>query len=251
MNIISLMAGSSDAFKDAGYLYPKNLIEVEGMPLVQRVINNLYGLRDQQQLICMVQREENRKNYTGSVIKLLVPNAKVLEVSAPTAGAACTAMLAIEEINNDEPLVIANGDQIVDVNLHSIISEFQHRELDGGIIVFEAVHPRWSYVRCNADGFVIETAEKRPISNLATAGVYYFAKGRYFVEAAMEMIKKGANVGGLFYICPSYNEMLLKQRKIGVHKISRGAYFSMATPQGVNDYEQHLRFTATQQLRYA
>jgi dTDP-glucose pyrophosphorylase len=250
MNILLLMAGSGDAFREAGFQYPKNLVEIEGMPLVQRVINNLFSLQgNQHQLICALRQEEVRKHFTADVVHLIVPGAIALEVNGNTAGAACTALLAIDTINNDQPLVIANGDQIIEANLGSIVSEFQHRELDGGIIVFEAVHPRWSYVRCNAQGYVVEAAEKRPISNLATAGFYYFARGRDFVTAAMNMIKKDAHVGGSFYVCPVYNEMLLLGGKVGVSKIPRNTYFSLASPQGVQDYADHLRFTAAQRLR--
>jgi hypothetical protein len=71
--------------------------------------------------------------------------------------------------------------------------------------------------------------------------MYYFAEGNYFVQAAMEMIRKDAQVGGAFYICPAYNEMILRQARIGIYKIPRHAYHSLATPQGVQAYEEYLR----------
>ena len=242
MKILALMAGGSDAFREAGYLYPKNLVEIQGLPLVQQFIRSLDGLMQPDgKLICMVREDENRQYHTGEVITLLAPNAVTLNVSEQTAGAACTALLAVEHINDDEPLLVLNGDQILTANVAAIIGDFQARNLDGGIVVFEAVHPRWSYVKTNADGLVTETAEKRPISNLATAGMYFFAKGSDFVRGAMDMIRKDANVGGHFYVCPVYNELILQQKKIGVGKIDRSAYFSLANPQGVQEYEAFLR----------
>ena len=236
------MAGGSDAFKEAGYLYPKNLVEIDGLPLIQRVMESYAPLRRAgARIIGLVRREENERYHTGDVLRLLDPPATIIAVPSDTAGAACTALLAIEEINNDEPLLIANGDQILTADLPGIVAGFQKKTLDGGIIVFEAVHPRWSYVRCDADGYVIETAEKRPISSMATAGVYYFARGADFVWAAMEMIKKDAHVEDRFFICPSYNELILRQAKIGVHKIPRTSYYSLTNPQGVHAFEEHLR----------
>ncbi len=242
MNVLVLMAGGpSDAFREAGHAYPKNLVEIDGLPLVQQALDNLAPLQNAGgRFVCLVQQDENGQFHTGDVIRLLVPNATVLEAPQPTFGAACTALLAIEHINVDAPLLVTNGDQIVEADLPGIIRDFEQRNLDGGIVVFEAVHPRWSYVKCDSDGFVIETAEKRPISNLATAGMYYFRSGKDFVQAAMDMIKKDAQVGGNFYICPCYNELILKQARIGVHKIARSAYFSLATPQGAQAYEDHL-----------
>ena len=246
MNIVVLMAGSNNDFREAGYTYPKNLIEIQGLPLVQHVLQGIQkSIKSLQkhtiQFICMILAEENHYSYTGGVINLLTSGTEVIEVQGKTTGAACTVLLAIEYINNTEPLIIINGDQILEVDLGHVINDFQLRGLDGGTIVFEAVHPRWSYVRCNQDGLVVEAAEKRPISNLATAGVYYFQKGQDFVQAAMMMIKKDAHVNGSFYVCPSFNQMLLNQAKIGVYKVIRNQYFSLATPKESELYEEYLR----------
>jgi dTDP-glucose pyrophosphorylase len=248
MNILLLMAGGNKLFEEAGYPYPKNLIEIDGIPLVQHVLSSLAELEKMNsRLICFVNREENQRNYTGSIISLLDPQAIVIEVNEPTIGAACTALLAVEHINKSEPLVIVNGDQIINGDLSSIVMKFQSQDcLDGGIIVFEAVHPRWSYVRCNSEGLVIEAAEKRPISKLATAGFYYFARGEDFVSSAKQMIRKDAHINGSFYVCPVYNELILKQLKIGVHEIPRKDYFSLSTPQNLQFYEKYFHLKSAE-----
>lgn len=241
MNVLVLMAGPDDVFRDAGYAFPKNLVEIAGLPLVQRVLESLAGLRAAgATFICCVRQDEQRRHHSGSVVSLLVPDAHVVEVPGDTAGAACTALLAIERICDDTPLLILNGDQIIDADLATMVAAFEERRLDGGIIVFEAVHPRWSYVRVDANGGVVEAAEKRPISKLATAGAYYFARGRDFVTSAFEMIKKDAHVNGRFYVCPVYNELVLAGKRLGVHQIGREAYISLATPENVRAYEARL-----------
>ncbi len=242
MTILVLMAGSGDAFKEAAYPYPKNLVEVNGLPVVQRVMESLEPLFAlASRVVFMIPDEEVRQYHTDEVIRLLMPSATVLPITLPTAGAACTALLAVEALEPDEPLLIVNGDQIVAADLAQPVSDFLESGWDGGIVVFEAVHPRWSFVRCDADGMVVEAAEKRPISNRATAGVYYFARARDFIEGAMNMIKKDSHVGGAFYICPVYNEMILNQARIGTRQIGRETYFSLANPQGVEDYEDYLQ----------
>jgi dTDP-glucose pyrophosphorylase len=242
INVLILMSGSSAAFKDAGYAYPKNLTEVGGVPLVQRVLDHLRPLQGLgARFICVLRHDENRQHHTGAVISLVEPAAVLVELHGDTSGAACSALLAVEHINNDQPLVIVNGDQLLpDTDLPAVVRDFQSRGLDGGLVVFEDIHPRWSFVKCDDQGRVIETAEKRPISKLATAGFYWFAKGSDFVLAATEMIKKDAQVNGLFYICPAYNELILRQRKLGVHLIPRRAYRSLATPTDVHAYEAQL-----------
>jgi dTDP-glucose pyrophosphorylase len=242
INILVLMSGSSQAFKDAGYAYPKNLVEIGGRPLVQRVLDHLKPLEAlNARFICVLRHDENRQHHTGQVIQLIQPTAQVIELKGDTSGAACSALLAVDIINNDLPLLIVNGDQLLqDIDLPAVIGDFQSRKLDGGLVAFEDIHPRWSFVKCDASGQVIETAEKRPISNLATAGFYYFSRGSDFVLAATEMIKKDAQVGGVFYICPSYNELILRQRRIGVHRIPRKSYRSLASPADVHAYESHI-----------
>ena len=243
MNVLVLMAGGDAEFADAGFRYPKNLVEIAGLPLAEHVTRSLAPLARAKnaRFTFLVKGEETERFHTRDVLELLVPGVQVIPVQEPTGGAACTALLAVETLNTDEPLLICNGDMVVDADLGAAVADFEARDLDGGIVVFEAVHPRWSYVKTNADGFVIETAEKRPISKLATAGLYYFRRGKDFVSGAMAMIKKDAHVGGAFYVCPVYNELILRQHKIGVFEIARAAYHSLANPRSVADYEEFLR----------
>jgi len=242
MNVLVLMAGGSERFEEAGHPFPKNLVEIDGLPLVERVVGCLAPLvAAGAHLVFVVRQSEALRFHTDDVCRLLVPAATVLTVPDLESGAACTALLAIDHIDDEEPLLIFNGDQIVTRDLNLIVQLFQARGLDGGVVVFRAVHPRWSYVRTDDGGLVIEAAEKRPISTLATAGTYYYERGHDFVEATMAMIRKGAHVQGRFFVCPTYNELVLRQRRIGVHEIDRSEYFSLATPQGVTAYEEHIQ----------
>lgn len=242
MNTLVLMAGDSRRFEEAGYPYPKNLVEIDGLALVERVVTCLAPLTDAgARLTFVIREEETGVFHTDDVINLLAPGATVVAIPNLESGAACAALLAIEHVDRDEPLLVYNGDQIVTRDLNTIVQEFETRDLDGGVVTFHAVHPRWSYVRTGEDGLVIEAAEKRPISTHATAGSYYFRRGGDFIDAAMAMILKGAHVQGRYYVCPAYNEMVLLQKRIGVHEIDRSEYFSLATPQGVTAYEEHLQ----------
>ena len=239
MNVLILMAGGDDEFREAGYAYPKNLIEINGKPLIERVMTSFTGL--DAKFLFLVRKSEIEKDHTAAVIRLLVPEAVVIPIPGKTAGAACTALWAIDQINNHEPLLIVNGDQILQVDYSDVVASFAAKGVDGGVVVFDAVHPRWSYVKVGADGYVIEAAEKRPISRLATAGTYYFSRGSDFVKAAQSMILKEAHVDGVYFVCPAYNEMILNQAKIGTYEIKREQYFQFKTPRGLQDFERYLR----------
>jgi dTDP-glucose pyrophosphorylase len=242
MNLLVLMAGPSDKFHEAGHAFPKNLVEIGNRPVMEHVFTNLQPLLGNgDRMIAVLRRDENVRYHTDRVAQLLLPGVTICEVPSATAGAACSALLAVEYIDNDDPLIITNGDQLILADLNAAVADFRGRKLDGGVVVFEGVHPRWSFVRCNAEGLVVEAAEKRPISNQATAGFYYFARGRDFVRAAQQMILKDAHVEGAFYVCPAYNELLLTGARIGTHLIPRAAYISLATPQAAAAYSEQVK----------
>jgi len=240
MNILMLLAGDSRPFEDQGYLYPKYLLEVEGKPLVQHVVEHI-ALSRPCRYIFVIRKEDADRFHFESVLKLLSPDAEVVIAEGLTHGAACTALLAVELIDNDEPLLIVNGDQVVELSYDRAIDFFEQQSFDAGTVVFDSVHPRWSYVRLDKSDHVVEAAEKRPISRNATAGLYYYAKGSDFVSASKEMIRKDAHVGEAFYVCPTFNEMLLRQALVGVFRIPRECYHSLAAPQGVQAFEEMLR----------
>ena len=241
MQMLYLCAGPDQAYVDSGYVYPKNLTEIHGQPIIERLVRSQPTLtKHATRIAFVIRRSEDDRFHTGSVARLLLPDARVCLVEDGVRGAACSALLAIEELDPDAPLLIANGDQLILEDLWPHIRKFMDEKLDGGIIVFEAVHPRWSYVKCDADGYVIEAAEKRPISKMATAGIYFFGRATTAVESIVSMIKKGASVDDRFYVCPAYNEMILKQARIGVSEIAPKSYVSFSSPQGMHDFADQL-----------
>jgi dTDP-glucose pyrophosphorylase len=237
MNVIVLMAGPSKDFQEKGHAYPKYLLEIGGEPIIQRVIESIEPL--QANLSFVIRKEDDDSAYIGSTLKILSPNCNIYKVSNITKGAACSALFAIDAINNGDELLIINGDQYIKKGIPESIGHFRKQSLDGGVICFNSVHPRWSYVALDENGYVCETSEKRPISNLATAGCYYFKKGSDFVEAAFNTIKKDVNYKGNYYVCSTYNELILNQEKVGISMIAKDNYISFATPQLYEHYLGH------------
>ena len=237
MNVIVLMAGPSNDFEGRGYVYPKYLLEMNGEPIIQRVVE---GLKETKADISFViRKEDDDKAYLASTLQILSPGCKVYRVSEETQGAVCSALFAIDSINNEDELIVINGDQYIKRGISAALGKFRNENLEGGIIVFRSVHPRWSYVALDENGFVNETSEKRPISNMATAGLYYFKHGKNFVEAAFNTIRKDVNYNGRYYICSTYNELILNQQKVGVYEIDKKDYISFSTPQMYENYLNH------------
>ena len=223
MNILLLAAGGNiTEVEDNGF--PLTLSELNGRPLIQHLIEVCLNIDENINLIIAFKRSDIQKFYLDNIVKLLAPVAKIISIENNTKGAACTALLASQYINNNEELLILNANDYLQIDLQKPILDFREQGLDAGTLTFDSIHPRYSYVRLK-DGFVIEAAEKRPISRHATAGFYWFKQGMDFVKAAKNMIYKGSSVNDIFFICPVFNELILNQRKIGVFEIDTNLYF--------------------------
>lgn len=229
MNVLIPMAGHGSRFVQAGYSFPKPLIEVHGKPMIQVVVDNLAV---EANFIFVVQKEHRDKYNLDSMLNLITPGCKIVEVEGVTEGAACTTLLAKEFIDNNEPLVIANSDQFVDWNSLDFFYKMNEQNLDAGIVSFHATHPKWSYAKTDENGFVTEVAEKNPISNIATVGIYYWKHGSDYVRFAEQMIENNIRVNKEFYVCPVFNEAIKAGLKIKTFDVPK--MWGLGTPEDLN-----------------
>ena len=236
MNVLIPMAGAGKRFFDAGYVFPKPLIEVDNKPMIQWVIESL---NLQANYIFIIQKEHQEKYNIKSVLKILQPECKIIELDHLTEGAACTTLLAKKYINNSDPLIIANSDQYINWNSSKALYDFNSKNLDGAILTFEAIHPKWSYAKCNEEGFVTEVAEKKVISKNATVGVYYWKHGSDYVKSAEQMIEKNIRVNNEFYVCPVYNEFLAKNKKVKIHNVDK--MWGLGTPEDLDNFIRNIK----------
>lgn len=234
LNVLIPMAGAGSRFAQAGYTFPKPLIQINNKPMIQVVVENL-GL--EANYIFVVQKEHKIKYNIDSMLKLIVPNCTVIETDGLTQGAACTALLAEEYIDNDCPLFFANSDQYVEWNPIEFMYMMQETNADGGIVTFKATHPKWSFAKVNDNGFVTEVAEKNPISDNATVGYYYWKHGSDFVKYANQMIEKNIRVNNEFYVCPVFNEAIQDNKKIRIHEAKE--MWGLGTPEDLEYYLKH------------
>jgi HAD superfamily hydrolase (TIGR01509 family) len=231
MNVLIPMAGAGSRFQQAGYTFPKPLIDVKGKPMIQVVVENL-GI--DANFIFVVQKEHREKYNLDTLLNLIAPNSKVVEVDGLTEGAACTALLAKEYIDNDNPLFFANSDQFVEWDSTEFMYKMNETDADGGIVSFRATHPKWSFAKINESGLVTEVAEKNPISDIATVGYYYWKKGSDFVKYAEDMIEKDIRVNNEFYVCPVFNQAIEDGKEIRTFDIPK--MWGLGTPEDLKYY---------------
>jgi len=231
LNVLVPMAGEGSRFAKAGYTFPKPLISVDGKPMIQTVVENLNMEANH---IFVVRKEHYEKYNLKYLLNLIAPGCKIVQVDQLTEGAACTTLLAKEFIDNDSPLVFANSDQYLEWNSNEFMYSMIADDVDGGILTFESTHPKWSFAKTDENGFVTEVAEKKPISNLATCGIYYWKKGSDYVKFAEQMIKKNIRVNNEFYVCPVFNEAIADSKKIKTFSVKR--MWGIGTPEDLNTF---------------
>ncbi len=231
LNVLIPMAGEGSRFNTAGYTFPKPLIDVKGKPMIQVVVENL---NMDANFIFVVRKEHREKYNLDSLLKLIAPGCQIVETDGLTEGAACTALLAKDFIDNDAPLFFANSDQFVEWDSNEFMYKMNETNADGGIVSFTATHPKWSFAKINENGLVTEVAEKNPISDIATVGYYWWKNGSDFVKYAEQMIDRDLRINNEFYVCPVFNEAIADKKEI--RTFNTDGMWGLGTPEDLKYY---------------
>jgi NDP-sugar pyrophosphorylase family protein len=228
------MAGRGSRFTEKKILIPKPLIDIHGKPMIQRAVESL-DLDGNWKFIIRIDEHQDR---VGNMIRTIKPGADIINIDYVTEGPASTALLFRDDINNDEELIIANCDQIMEWTSGRFLDYVRH--YDGAVVTYHADTDKNSYARVNKAGLVQEIREKQVISNISLNGIHYWKKGRYFVEAAEAMIEADDRApNGEFYIGPSYNHMIAQGHTVGIYHIPNQFHHPVGVP---DDLDEFLRY---------
>jgi len=234
MNIVIPMAGMGSRFKDAGYKKQKPMIDVLGRPMIQ-VVTDSIGIKANYIFIARKQKDQESSNEdVEHVLGSLNLDHKMIMIDQITDGAARTVLLAEKYIDNDQPLLIVNSDQYIEWNYVSFIQKVNNMNADAGILTFKAHETKWSFVKIESDGYVSEVAEKQPISDDATVGVYYWRSGSDFVKYANQMISKNKRVNNEYYVSPVFNEAIADGKKIIAYQVKKME--GLGTPEDLQNF---------------
>ncbi|EAJ2415688.1 lipopolysaccharide biosynthesis protein [Campylobacter jejuni] len=236
MNIVIPMAGLGSRFAKAGFDKPKPFIDVLDKPMIVRVLENLKYKDARYILIARKEHLTKEKKLVDEIKNNF--NVEFIPIDKLTEGTACTVLYARKYINNDMPLMIANSDQIVDINIADFINDSFKRGLDGSILTFidKEKNPKWSFAKLNND-LVVEIKEKEAISEFATVEIYFFNKGKIFIESAIDMIIENDRVNNEFYTCPVYNYAIKSGAKIGIYNIDFSKMHGIGTPEDLEIFK--------------
>jgi HAD superfamily hydrolase (TIGR01509 family) len=231
INIVIPCAGLGSRFVKAGYKAPKPLIDVNGKPMIQVVVENI---NIKGRFIFIVQKSHCEELNMRYILNAIAPGCVIIETDGVTEGAACSILLAKDYINNDDYLITANSDQFLEWDARHFLYTCLSDNIDGCISTFINSDPKFSYAKTNDSGYVSEVAEKKVISNNATTGIYYWARGSDFVKYSEQMITKNIRVNNEFYTCPVYNEAIEDGQKVKIVEAKK--FWCLGTPEDLEEY---------------
>jgi len=233
-NILIPMAGRGSRFEEQGYTDKKPFIDVNGKPMIHRVIKNLGMEFDKEYMFILICLQEDFDKYDFTEFEKVIGHNSydVVILDDVTEGAAQTILQAKDLINDDTPLMTMNSDQLVDWDIERLFEMCE--QFDGVIPCFYGEGNAWSYARTLDNGYVQEVAEKKQISKYATAGYYYWKKGSDFVKYAEQMIHDNSRTNGEFYVAPVYNWAVRDGKRVGVFMVDK--CYSLGTPEDLEEY---------------
>lgn len=239
LHIIMPMAGEGSRFRNAGWTTPKPLIELDGKALFIRAIESV-GVPDAPMKYSLIVRQEHIDDYgIDCMIKKILPEANVFSVKQTTRGAVETCLVAEEAIANDDAVVVMDCDlEFRSKEYIRLITEALNTpaaDAKGGALVsFESDLPKYSYAEVDADGFVIRTAEKEPISSHALCGAYFFSSGREFKKVAHALLNAPVMEKPEYYVSLLYNRLLADNSPVRIAPME--LYRSYGTPEELRQY---------------
>ncbi|WP_174847363.1 nuclear transport factor 2 family protein [Yersinia artesiana] len=243
MNIITPMSGESLYETSTDFLYPKLLTEINNKTLFEYSQEAFESLCEDKKMIYIIPQKYNNKFGIGSIVNIITNNKGIIiPLQGITAGALCSCLLAIDELDQDKELIITSADHYLKDNIQEVVDYFRSKNADAGVLTFESVHPKWAFIKKNLEGDIIQSSEKVAISRNAIAGFFYFKKASDFIETAKNVIRKRSYVNDKFYISSCLNELILDGAKIVSKPLEDNIYYNFYDVHAIKYFERNFDF---------
>ena len=235
------MAGLSQRFRDAGFCQPKYMLDLHGRTLFAHSVLSFEHYFNSDEFLFVARDEADTPAFVArEAAELGIAKFRIAVLSGPTRGQAETVSLGLRQAasHDDEPLLIFNidtfrpGFRLPDAPWMA--------KADGYLEVMHGDDPGFSYARADptsTDQRVLETVEKRVISNLASTGVYYFARARLF-DDAFRAQSAGPGESEL-YVAPLYNDLIARGGRVHYQLVAEKDVLFCGTPPQYADQLSH------------
>lgn len=220
------MAGRSQRFYDAGYDRPKYRLDLDGRSVFAHAVVSFEAAFATTPFL-FIAAAEAEAFVRAEARALGVAEFEVVSLTAVTAGQAETVERGLDAVDWSGPLTIFNIDTL---RPGFAVPGEPLAGADGWLEVFKGSGANWSYVKPapGPEPWALETAEKRPISDLCCTGLYHFAQAADFREALAAERERPQAVE--LYVAPLYNHLIARGRRIGWRLIAPDDVVFCGTP---------------------
>ena len=233
MKVIITMAGEGSRFKKVGYKIPKHEIEIKGKSLFEWSMLSLKNFFDESFIFVVRENNYNKENLEYLCDKLGIKKFKLKEINELTDGQATTAYLCNEDILEDEDVLIYNIDTYISGNE---IKKDELKKYDGYIPVFKSEGDKWSFIKLDNTGKIIDVVEKIRVSDLGSIGLYYFKVWRDYKDIYLTHKEKIKKTYKEVYIAPMYHYLLKKNKEIGYIILKNENIHILGTPEDLKKF---------------
>jgi NDP-sugar pyrophosphorylase family protein len=245
IQLIIPMSGIGKRFIDAGYKEPKSLIEIDGKPIIEHVVNLFTGVED----ITFICNEVHKG--IEDILKKIKPNCKIYWVSNENRKGPVDAVLQIKDyIDDNKETIISYCDYGTVWNFNKFLKETRFGNFDGVIPCYIGFHPHMlgsdNYAFCrHKDNILLEIKEKESFTGnkmdeYASNGTYYFKSGALVKKYFKELIDLGLNLNGEYYVSLVYNLLVRDKLRISIFEIEK--MLQWGTPYDLEIYKSWLNY---------
>ncbi len=230
--IVISMAGMSSRFFDAGYTEPKYQLRAFDESLFAHSLRSFERYFDDTPFLFITLAQYSAADFVRAECqKLNISDAEIIVLEEVTRGQAETVQKGLAAAGvSAEPITIFNIDTAEPGFMQPEFAE----ECDGYLDVFVGTGDNWSFAKPAQDGSqrVIETAEKNPISDLCSTGLYHFASSDNFIAAYQSQLEGGPEslTRGEIYVAPLYNFLIESGKDIRYRILERDDVIFFGTP---------------------
>jgi len=237
-------AGRGSRFQEVGELTPKPLILIDGIPMILWVVAN-FNLEPQDSVIIICQKSDAFAEVLNQYISHLPFIVEFIEIEGITSGPASTVGLVLHRLNANMPLIVANSDQYVSHDLSEFILSVRNSDYPGTILTMQASGDKWSYIRRDKNGAIIDIIEKKEVSNEATVGIYAWSSPIVFQKSIEYLKAENILVNNEYYVAPSYGYLISQELPIGIFSVgSHGdSVNGLGTPQDLEAFVLCAKFS--------
>jgi len=227
VQIIIPMSGLGQRFVDAGYKDPKPLIVVDGIPIIQHVIN-LFPNETNFTFIC--NDLHLKTTNMRQILKTICPTCRIFNVPVEgRQGPVHAVSLIFEHIDDNKEVIVSYCDYGTWWNYDKFLNDTRNRMCEGSIACYKGFHPHmlgtdnYAFVKEN-NRYMIQIKEKEPFTNdkmneYASNGTYYFSSGKIMKYYFQKLMDLKQTIKNEYYVSMVYNLLVEDGLKVNIFEI--------------------------------